>query len=1091
MLTLQTDNKLRGCWPLLLLFVCVCFGRAPSISAADERAQRSIQQATVDPTPARLPVVDGTDIRFRRLSTAGSLSLTKVALIAQDDAGFMWFGTQYGLNRFDGYSFKLFVHDSEKPNSLGGVAVNAIFKDRDGVLWVGCDQSLNRFDRMSETFTQYPVPFTTHISQDTAGVLWLATSSGLYSLDPVSRRVRRYSHDPNDPSSLSSDHVIYSGEDKGGRFWVAIPGCLDEFDRSTGKVTRQISMPDAPLGFAFYEDRFGLFWIYHVSPNALAVFDRNTNTLTHYAFPDRESPGAAVTRVTTMIEDRRGTLWVATHGDGLLKFDRDHRRFIRYRNDPGDPESLPQNNVEGLFADREGNLWAGLGRMGLALFSRRPLPFQRFLHLDAPNNSVQPFVGAIYEDHQEILWIGTTAALNRIDRKTGQSTYYRRTVGPAATTDVVTIREDRSGNLWVGTYGHGLLRFDRRTGHIKTYQHDPADPHSLSSDMIIRLLEDHNGALWAASVDGLNRFDPASERFTTYKLDAKRRSVYLELAEDREGALWLGTDSSGLYHFDPASGSLTIYEHDPNRPGTLSDNRVNSVYLDHSGTMWIGTQNGLNKLDRKDDTFNSYTGKDGLSGNAVGCILEDEHGYLWMSTNNGISRFDPHSGRAKGYSTPDGLPGPDLTGWGACFKNTRGEMFFGGFSGATAFFPDKVVDDSYTPPIVLTDIHLWGNSVEIGSRSPLKQSISYTNELTLSHKQNFLSLKFAALSYGNPATNRYRYKLEDLERDWIEVRSDQREVTYTTLPTGRYTFRAQGATSNGRWSDPGVALKVEILPPWYETKWFQLLFVSVIGIFGWAAYHRHIRRVAARLDARFQERLGERTRVAQDLHDTLLQGFISASMQLNVANRQLPSDWIAKPIVNDVLKLMMHVIEEGRNAIRGMRLSGGDPDDLERAFSRVRRELVVPQASNFQVIVEGRVRPLHPLVRDDVYRIGREALLNAFHHSQAGNIEVELAYKDRELRVIVRDDGCGVDPTVLCSGREGHWGLQGMRERAGRMGAKLRMWSDATNGTEIELSVPSHIAFRLGSSRWWPPWRARSGPSRGGDDVRNQRHTKE
>jgi streptogramin lyase len=409
------------------------------------------------------------------------------------------------------------------------------------------------------------------------------------------------------------------------------------------------------------------------------------------------------------------------------------------------------------------------------------------------------------------LWVGTPAALNRIDRKTGQRTYYRRRAGPAATTDVIAIREDRSGNLWVGTYGHGLLRLERRTGQFKTYQHDPADPHTVSSDIIMRLLEDHDGTLWVISSDGLNRFEKTRERFTTYRLDSKRSPFFLELIEDGERALWLGTKSSGLYRFDPATGHLTNYEHDMKRPGTLSDNRVNSVYIDRSGTMWVGTQNGLDKFDRKAGTFTVYTRRDGLSGNAIGCVLEDNHGNLWMSTNNGVSRFDPRSGTARSYSIAEGLPGPDLTGWGGCFTNSSGEMFFGGFSGGAAFFPDKVVDDSYTPPTVLTDFRLWGNSVEIGPRSPLKQSVSSATDITLSHKQNLLSLTFSALSYSNPATNHYRYKLEGLERDWNEAGSDRRQVTYTALPPGRYTFRAQGATSSGSWSEPGAALSIEIL----------------------------------------------------------------------------------------------------------------------------------------------------------------------------------------------------------------------------------------------------------------------------------------
>ncbi|MEA2263390.1 MAG: hypothetical protein QOJ51_6215 [Acidobacteriaceae bacterium] len=819
-----------------------------------------VLQAHVEPRTITLPVVDGKDLHFTRLSTEQGLSQTKVSQILQDDQGFMWFGTQYGLNRYDGYNFKLFVHDPRNPNGLSGVYASALFKARDGALWVGSDQVLNKFDRATETFKRYPVPFVTHITQDRAGTLWLATVKGLYNLDPVTGTIRQYSHNPNDPSSLSNNNVKLSGEDKQGRFWVATTGHLDEFDRKTGKVTRDIPMPDLPLGFGFYEDRFGLFWIFHDSPNPLSVFDRKTNTLTNYSFREPAPSATALTVIMAMTEDRNGTLWLATHGAGLLKFDREHQRFIRYLNNAGDPNSLPQNDVEKLFTDREGSVWACLGRMGVAHFATNPLPFKRIPQLGSAEGMAEPFVGALYEDDHGILWIGTPEALNAIDRKTGYSAAYRRTAGPAANTDVITIREDRSGNLWAGTYNHGLLRLDRRTGQFQTYRHNPADPYSLSNDVVTRLLVDHNGTLWVATNDGLNRFDAATGRFTVYKPDPPRRIVdYLELVEDRNGALWLGTDSSGLHRFDPATGQFTTYAQDLDRPGTLSDNRVNSVHFDRSGGMWVGTENGLDKFDSKTGTFTPYTQRDGLPGNAVGCILEDDHGNLWMSTNNGIARFDPQGGAVRSYSTAEGLPGPDLTGWGACFKNPSGEMFFGGFNGATVFHPDSIADPSDTPPVVLTEFRLSGSPVDIGGGSPLSKSITYTNRLTLSHEQRIFSLAFSALSYLSPGTNRYRYKLEGLDETWHEVGSDERLATYTTLPASLYTFRAQGATSRGVWGEPGAAVVIEILPPWWSTWWFRLLCAAVSvtllgGFYQWRIRHlrsqeKHLRDVVETIPA--------------------------------------------------------------------------------------------------------------------------------------------------------------------------------------------------------------------------------------------------
>ena len=463
------------------------------------------------------------------------MSQTKVDSIVQDDAGFMWFGTHFGLYRYDGYTFKVFARDPGNPDSLDCVDVQALFKDRDGVLWVGCDQSFNKFDQTTETFRRYPIPLATHIAQDDRGLLWVTTRSGLYRLDPASAAIQHYSHDPQDPSSISSNDLSYCAEDKAGSFWVASNGGLDEFDRRAGKVTRHIVLPDVQgshpeegLKLGFYEDRFGLFWIFHSAPDPLAVFDRNTNTLTRYAFPEGEP---TVTRVQAMLEDRNGTLWIATHGLGLLKLDREQQRFIRYSNVPTDPESLPQDKLDALFADREGNIWVAPGRLAPAFHATAPAPFKKLPKV--PGTTIEPFIGALYEDRQGVLWIGTPEALIRRDPGTGQLTAYR-TGGPTVYTDVVSISEDGSGNLWVGTYGHGLHRFDRRTGTFHTYRHNPADPYSLSNDIVMRLLVDHNGTLWAGTADGLDRFDPATERFTTYKLE-RHSLLILELTEDRKG----------------------------------------------------------------------------------------------------------------------------------------------------------------------------------------------------------------------------------------------------------------------------------------------------------------------------------------------------------------------------------------------------------------------------------------------------------------------------------------------------------------------------------------------------------------------------
>jgi signal transduction histidine kinase len=327
-----------------------------------------------------------------------------------------------------------------------------------------------------------------------------------------------------------------------------------------------------------------------------------------------------------------------------------------------------------------------------------------------------------------------------------------------------------------------------------------------------------------------------------------------------------------------------------------------------------------------------------------------------------------------------------------------------------------------------------------------------------------ITIRFAGLSLSVPERVRFRYRLEGFDRSWSEPIA-ARDAVYTNLGPGSYRFRVAASNRAGLWSGAEASLRVVIEPAVWQTWWFRLAAAlsAVLALFG--AYRLRLRRLAGRLNMRFEERLAERTRIAQELHDTLLQGVLSASMQLHLAVDELPEESPHKPRLGRVLALMGHVIGEARNAVRGLRSPEGPADDLEQAFSRIQQELGLPADGRFRVVVEGAARPLHPVIRDEVYRIGREALVNAFRHSRAHSIEVELRYTPAQLRVLVRDDGRGIDPEVLRSGREGHWGLAGMRERAEKIGARLRLWSRASAGTEVELSVPGHVAYPPAAAR--------------------------
>ena len=1085
----RSHNRRLICATLCVLALSSVSGwLTPGVASAQETsAQISPAVGSGLPLPqvaaevANIPVVEGGSARFTRVSTADGLSQSRVSQIVQDDRGFIWFGTQYGLDRYDGYEFKVFVHEPGRVNSLAGAYVYSLFKDRSGMLWIGCNRTLDRFDPRSETFTHYQIETdelanlgstVVHISQDRSGLLWLATATGLHRLDPTGGTIVHYRHSADNPAGLSTNDITWSGEDRNGDFWVGTADGLDKFDRATGKVLLHIPIPDSQV--AFFEDRFGQFWIYHNLGTGLALYDRASNTLTKYSFYQQEPSPDADTGVSDMIEDRNGNLWLGTRGLGLLQFDRDKRRFRRFRNHPGDPHSIGDDRVIALFQDREGNIWTGLHSVGPNHFLPDKSAFEVFKHqADDPNSLSVDFVNAILADSRGSLWLANDDGVSRLDRKTGKLTGV--TVGLGTKPMIIDITEDHTGMLWFGTYARGLYSYDPDSGRLKTYRHSSADPTSLSSNIVYRTFEDHAGNLWVATDDGLDLLDRDKQSFHVYKpdLDARIKQIYVRIAEDENGTLWLGTSQSGLHHFDPVTHRFTVYKSDPSDPSALRDETVAAIYVASRHLIWIGTGNGLNRLDPATGKFAGYDTRNGLSGNAIDCILPDDHGYVWMNTNKGLSKFNPNDGTFANYSDADGLPGTDLTGWGACFKSRRGEMFFAGFAGAVAFFPDRLEEAPYGPQVVLTDLELSGASATIGDGGPLSHSIAYTDSIVLTHEMNIFSLNFAGLRYFSPESNRYRYKLEGLDSNWYEVGSNKRRATYTTLPAGAYTFRVQAATARGAWNEPGTSLQIVILPAWWATWWFRALYGALFVFAIWLAYMARVRQLSRQLTMRMQERINERTRIARELHDTVLQGLASASLQLEVADRQIPGDSTAKPLVQRISKMLRQLMDESRHTVRGLRLRHSEEENLERALTQISNDLAAPRKIKYQVVVEGTPRSLRPFVRDEIYRIGGEALANAFRHAGASAVETVLEYGRDHFRLLVRDDGQGIDPAILKAGREGHFGLSGLRERAAKIGARLKVRTAAGAGTEIDMLVPAVAAFEQPAPRGPVYWIAK------------------
>ncbi len=824
--------------------------------------------------PARQP-----GITFDSISTEEGLSQVAVSCILQDFRGFMWFGTQDGLNRYDGYHFDIYKHDPLNPSTLSDSYILCVLEDRDNTLWIGTyTGGLNKFDREKEVFSNYrynpddPLSISSdHIqclfeSPVEPGVLWIGTRSGLNKFSVEKEQCTRYIHDPGKQTGLSDNRVqaIFATPAAPNVLWIGTENGLNRFDSETGRFTHYFfdagkkGTLSNNIIYSIYEDSSGRMWI--GTNGGLNLFDREKETFTPFVFHPGSPKSLSNDRIRAIYESpaEPGILWVGTFGGGLNRFDPGKKEFAHWTYEPGSSGSINDDFISCLYEDRSGATWIGSSR-GLNRLDRYRKKFIHYSHNpNDPGSLSSSDVRAILEDRDGTLWIGAYGGgLNRFRREQGQFTHYRHIPGSSASLSSDSVRviyEDRERALWIGTLDGGLNRFDRKTGKFKHYRYNPTDPYSLGNDYVRAIIEDKKGNLWIGTYDGgLNRFDRKKESFKRYKYDPRKpgslsHNRVLVLFEDRRGELWVGT-SGGLNRFRRRRENFTAYRNRPRDLYSLGNNVVMSIYEDRAGNFWVGTYGGgLNRLDRDSGLFTRFTEKDGLPNDVIYSILEDEKGHLWLSTNKGISHFNPEKISFKNYDTGDGLQHNEFNA-GAYFKSKSGEMFFGGVNGFNAFFPSRIQSNPHAPAVVISKFNLFNKPVSIGAkiagRVVLTKSITETRAITLTHRHTFFSLEYAALHYANPAKNRCAYKMEGLEKEWNYV-GQRRFANYTTLPPGEYVFRVKGANNDGTWNEAGVSLAIEVLPVFWQTWWFLLLCVLAAVFFGVSLFRLRVKQLKKR-----------------------------------------------------------------------------------------------------------------------------------------------------------------------------------------------------------------------------------------------------
>jgi signal transduction histidine kinase/ligand-binding sensor domain-containing protein len=931
--------------------------------------------------------------------------------LTQTPDGYLWLGTDRGLLRFDGVRFVSW--QPPDGHALPSDVVVELLSARDGTLWIGTTRGLVSWH--AGTLTHYDRlagDYVGALLEDRDGTLWAGTNGGTGTAKLCA--IHHGSVQCFGGDGAFGRFILTLHEDDRRNLWIGAATGLWSWNPRAQSKSR-VDPLSAEIS-SLSDDGTGAVLVATSRDIGRVVNGSLEKAFPH--IPDRKI------RPTKLLRDRDGGLWIGTQDQGLLHVHGGTTdRFSR-------TDGLSGDFVVGLFEDVEGNVWVatvnGLDRFRDAAVAT--VSTKQELSNDTVTSLVATADGG--------LWLATIGGLDRWrDDRITRDVFGRRLPHEGA----ISMFQDRRGDLWVSSQrGLYYVGNGRRTP-VRVAPTRGA--HAIAQDV--------NDDIWVSDREqGLLRL---RDRAITQSMawSAFGGDVALSMASDPANGVWLGFARDGLARLVDGEIIETYRASDG-----LGQGSVNGLHFDRNSVLWVATEGGLSRLAQ--GMVRTLTSRDGLPCDNVQWVIDDDAGGLWLHGGCGIMRIDEKALAAwvtrrsprvsvRLYDGSDGVPGQfNRAPFGPkVAKSLDGRVWFATYAGVGVIDPARVPFNKRAPPVHIEQV--------TADRTPYAAA----PHVRLPALLRDLRIDYSAPSLVAPERVRFRYKLEGRDEDWIDA-ADRRQAFYTDLPPGAYRFRVVAANNDGVWSDRGAAWDFSIQPALYQTNAFKVALIGVVILALVMLYRVRVRRLAAVLHVRFEERLAERTRIAQELHDTLLQGFVSSSMQLHVVADQVPEHHVRSRL-DHILRRMQQVIEEGRQTVSGLR--SALPDDLEQALARDCEDFRGERPIEVSVLVEGSRRPLHPLIRDSVYQIAREALANAFCHAEANRVEIAIRYSRHRLRLHIRDNGCGVERDILESGRPGHWGLRGMRERADAMGATLRIRSRLNAGTEVELSLSGRAAF--------------------------------
>ncbi|HEY5591453.1 MAG TPA: two-component regulator propeller domain-containing protein [Paludibacter sp.] len=862
---------------------------------------------------------------FRHFKVENGLSENSVFCSIQDSRGFMWFGTKDGLNRFDGQSFSVYHNIPKDKNSIGNNFIRSFHEDKSNTLWVGTEKGVYLYSYLKNTFQYFDKKTDKNenisqsvnaITEDLKGNKWIATTSGLFKYETATGKLKSYLHNANDKNSISSNFINCVVCDNKGIVWIGtLSNGLCRYNPQKNNFTTY-TFSNAKKSYSnsvlrILEDSQGNLILGTVS-EGLIFFDRVTGKSVSYLM---ETSLEQIYYFRDIFEYSPGVYLIGSE-HGLILFERSTGKITEMKSSTLIPNALSDNAIYSIYKDREGGIWVGTYFGGVNYISPKSNSFDLYSPLEYKNSISGKAVSQFCEDANGNLWIGTEdGGLNYFDVKNNTFKCYNHQLGKNSLSyhNVHSLLLD-GDNLWIGTFAGGLNILNIKTGKF-TFYTSTDDIHSLSDNNIFSIYKDLTGTIWVGTINGLNKYDPANNNFDRIPEVASHVHVY-DILQDHLGLIWVATYGRGLFCYNPKSKVWKLYLNRPNDPNSISHNKIISIYLDDKKRLWFGTEGGgLCQYSYEKNNFTCYDVSSGLPNNVVYMVISD-HEHLWLSTNKGLVRFNVDTKEIKIFTKADGLQG-DQFNFKAALKARNGKLYFGGTNGFNSFFPEKLRDNKYIPPIVISNIQLFNKNIPISeNNSPLKCDISFTDKITLNHNQSFVNFEFIALSYCAPEKNQYAYKLEGFDKEWNYIGNDHK-ISYTNLPSGNYTLHIKGSNNDGQWNTNGVKLRIKVLPPFWESIWAYILY-TIILISGSYYFIKNIKKKQQREEQINLDRVHAEKEI--ELYNAKIDFFTNIAHEIRtpLSLIKAPLDYIIKKYKDKEMNEYLSVMDRNTNRLMAL-----------------------------------------------------------------------------------------------------------------------------------------------------------------------------